>query len=36
VLEFRIQHESEQGEAGATRKVSAEVVAMAFEAQARL
>ena len=36
MLEFRIRHESEQGEAGATRKVSAEVVAMAFEAQARL
>jgi len=35
-LEFRIRHDSEQGEAGGTRKVSAEVPAIAFEAQARL
>jgi primosomal replication protein N len=36
VVEFRIRHESEQDEAGARRKVSAEVPAIAFEAQARL
>ena len=36
VVEFRLQHESEQGEAGRTRKVQAEVPGIAFEAQARL
>jgi primosomal replication protein N len=36
VVEFRLKHESEQAEAGARRKVSAEIDAIAFEAQARL
>jgi primosomal replication protein N len=36
VLEFRIKHESEQDEVGVKRKVSAEIPAIAFEAQARL
>ena len=36
VVEFRLKHESEQAEAGAKRKVSAEIDAVAFEAQARL
>ncbi len=36
VVEFRLQHESEQDEAGRKRKVQAEVPAIAFEAQARL
>jgi len=36
VLEFRLRHESERAEAGTTRKVSAEIDAVAFEAQARL
>jgi len=36
VVEFRIEHESEQGEAGGRRKVKAEIGAVAFEAQARL
>jgi len=36
VVEFRLQHESEQGEAGKTRKVVAEMPGIAFEAQARL
>jgi primosomal replication protein N len=35
-IEFRIAHESDQGEAGGTRKVQAEVGAIAFDAQARL
>ena len=35
-IDFRLRHASEQAEAGATRKVSAEVPAVAFEAQARL
>ena len=35
-MEFKLSHESEQGEAGAKRKVQAEVGAIAFEAQARL
>ncbi len=35
-VEFRLRHESEQDEAGATRKVEAEIGAIAFEAQARL
>ena len=36
VVEFRLQHESEQGEAGKKRKVQAELPGIAFEAQARL
>ncbi len=36
VVEFRLKHESEREEAGAKRKVSAELDAIAFEAQARL
>jgi primosomal replication protein N len=35
-VEFRIGHESEQDEAGAKRKIQAEIGAIAFEAQARL
>jgi primosomal replication protein N len=35
-VEFKLAHESEQTEAGATRRVSAEVGGIAFEAQARL
>jgi primosomal replication protein N len=35
-IEFRLAHESEQDEAGGRRKVSAELAAVAFEAQARL
>ena len=35
-LEFKLVHESEQQEAGVTRKVEAEIAAIAFEAQARL
>jgi len=36
VVEFRLKHESERAEAGAPRKVNAEIEAVAFEAQARL
>ena len=36
VVEFRLAHESQRAEAGAVRKVSAEIDAVAFEAQARL
>ena len=36
VIEFRLKHQSEREEAGAKRKVSAELDAIAFEAQARL
>ncbi len=36
VVEFRLAHASERAEAGATRKVNAEIDAVAFEAQARL
>jgi primosomal replication protein N len=36
VVEFRLAHDSERAEAGATRKVHAEIDAVAFEAQARL
>ena len=36
VVEFRLKHSSERPEAGAMRKVSAEIDAIAFEAQARL
>jgi len=35
-VEFRLRHESEQDEAGATRKIEAEIGGIAFEAQARL
>jgi primosomal replication protein N len=35
-LEFKLQHESEQPEAGGNRKVQAEIGAIAFEAEARL
>ena len=35
-IEFRIRHDSETSEAGATRQVHAEVDAIAFETQARL
>ena len=35
-LEFKLSHESEQGEAGGRRKVSAEIAAVAFETQAKL
>ena len=35
-IEFKIAHESDQAEAGGTRKVQAEVGAIAFDAQARL
>ena len=35
-LEFKLGHESEQDEAGAKRKVQAEIGAIAFEANARL
>jgi len=36
VVEFRLRHESKRVEAGAKRKVNAEIDAVAFEAQARL
>ncbi len=36
VVEFRLRHESERAEAGASRKVNAEIEAVAFEAQASL
>ena len=36
VVEFKLDHESEQDEAGSKRKVKAEISAVAFEAQARL
>jgi primosomal replication protein N len=36
VVEFRLKHASERAEAGAKRKVEAEIEAVAFEAQARL
>jgi primosomal replication protein N len=36
VVEFKLDHESEQDEAGAKRTVKAEIAAVAFEAQARL
>ena len=35
-VEFRLQHESERDEAGAKRRINAEVAGIAFEAQARL
>ena len=36
MVEFRLEHESRQEEAGASRAVRAEMSAVAFEAQARL
>ena len=36
VVEFRLKHQSERAEAGARRKVEAEIDAVAFESQARL
>ena len=36
MVEFKIEHESEQDEAGGRRKIRAEIGAVAFEAQARL
>ena len=36
VVEFKLDHESEQDEAGGRRQVKAELPAIAFEAQARL
>jgi primosomal replication protein N len=36
VVEFRLKHASERAEAGAQRKVEAEIEAVAFETQARL
>jgi primosomal replication protein N len=35
-IEFKIAHESDQAEAGGTRKVLAEIGAIAFDTQARL
>jgi primosomal replication protein N len=35
-VEFRLQHESEQDEAGGRRSIQAELAAIAFETQARL
>ena len=35
-VEFRLRHESERDEAGAKRRVNAEIAGIAFEAQARL
>jgi primosomal replication protein N len=36
VVEFRLRHQSERIEAGATRQVEAEIDAVAFETQARM
>ena len=36
MVEFRLEHGSEQEEAGRKREVKAEIPAVAFEAQARL
>ena len=36
VIEFRLHHESERSEAGARRKVNADIDAIAFETEARL
>jgi primosomal replication protein N len=35
-VEFKLAHESEQDEAGARRKIRAEISAIAFETQAKL
>jgi len=36
MLKFRLQHDSQQREAGAGRKVSCEIAAVAFEREAKL
>ena len=36
MIEFRLRHDSELSEAGAHRKVNAEIAAIAFDAEARL
>ena len=36
VVDFKVDHQSEQSEAGSRREVKAEIPAVAFEAQARL
>ena len=36
MVEFKLDHESEQDEAGAKRRIRAEMAAIAFETQARL
>jgi len=36
IVKFRLAHDSEQSEAGAMRKVSCEITAVAFEREARL
>jgi len=36
VMKFRLQHDSTQQEAGAERKVSCEIAAVAFEREAKL
>jgi primosomal replication protein N len=36
VVDFKVDHQSEQAEAGSRREVKAEIPAVAFEAQARL
>ncbi len=36
MIEFRLRHDSELTEAGAPRKVNAEIPAIAFDAEARL
>ena len=36
VVEFKLEHESEQEEAGSKREVKAEIPAVAFQAQAQL
>jgi len=36
IVKFRLAHDSEQSEAGAMRKVSCEIAAVAFEREARL
>jgi len=35
-VEFKLRHESQQPEAGGSRRIEAEIGAIAFEAQARL
>ena len=35
-VEFSLRHESERDEAGAKRRINAEIAGIAFEAQARL
>ena len=36
MVDFKVEHESEQDEAGGRRKIKAEISAVAFEAQAHL